>query len=73
MLLIFSDGLGGESKAMLEDQSDRLRKAGKFEIENVHDEARNVQNNSLLTQVLWPLVVDAAGAQPPLTSCTLIH
>uniref|UniRef100_A0A8D2A1M2 Collagen alpha-5(VI) chain n=1 Tax=Sus scrofa TaxID=9823 RepID=A0A8D2A1M2_PIG len=28
VLLIFSDGLGGESKAMLEDQSDRLRKAG---------------------------------------------
>uniref|UniRef100_A0A4X1UWJ0 Collagen alpha-5(VI) chain n=1 Tax=Sus scrofa TaxID=9823 RepID=A0A4X1UWJ0_PIG len=28
VLLIFSDGLGGESEAMLEDQSDRLRKAG---------------------------------------------
>ncbi|EPY74446.1 alpha 3 type VI collagen isoform 1 precursor-like protein [Camelus ferus] len=28
VLLIFSDGLGGESKAVLEDQSDRLREAG---------------------------------------------
>ncbi|OWK06170.1 hypothetical protein Celaphus_00012785, partial [Cervus elaphus hippelaphus] len=28
VLLIFSDGLGGESKLMLEDQSDRLREAG---------------------------------------------
>ncbi|XDC70798.1 hypothetical protein R6Z07F_001971 [Ovis aries] len=28
VLLIFSDGLGGESKMMLEDQSDRLREAG---------------------------------------------
>ncbi|XP_043451359.1 collagen alpha-5(VI) chain [Prionailurus bengalensis] len=28
VLLIFSDGLGGESKIMLENQSDRLREAG---------------------------------------------
>ncbi|XP_041589503.1 LOW QUALITY PROTEIN: collagen alpha-5(VI) chain [Vulpes lagopus] len=28
VLLIFSDGLGGESEIMLENQSDRLRKAG---------------------------------------------
>uniref|UniRef100_A0A8C3YQM1 Collagen alpha-5(VI) chain n=1 Tax=Catagonus wagneri TaxID=51154 RepID=A0A8C3YQM1_9CETA len=28
VILIFSDGLGGESEVMLEDQSDRLRKAG---------------------------------------------
>ncbi|XP_066889908.1 collagen alpha-5(VI) chain [Kogia breviceps] len=28
VLLIFSDGLGGESKIMLEDKSDRLREAG---------------------------------------------
>ncbi|XP_055272570.1 collagen alpha-5(VI) chain [Moschus berezovskii] len=28
VLVIFSDGLGGESKLMLEDQSDRLREAG---------------------------------------------
>ena len=69
-LLIFSDGLGRESKMMLEDQSDRLREAGKLEIENVNDEAGDVLNKSLPTWVVWnlgfarPLEANATGALP---------
>lgn len=70
MLLIFSDGLGGESKMMLEDQSDRLREAGKLEIENANEEAGDALNKSLPTRVLWnlgfarPLEAKATGALP---------
>ena len=70
MLLIFSDGLGGESKLMLEDQSDRLREAGKLETENVKEEAGDVLHKSLPPWVLWnlgfarPLEANAAGALP---------
>lgn len=70
VLLIFSDGLGGESKLMLEDQSDRLREAGKLETENVKEEAGDVLHKSLPPRVLWNLgfarllEANAAGALP---------
>ena len=55
---------------MLEDQSDRLREAGKLEIENVNTEAGDVLNKSLPMRVLWnlgfawPLEANATGALP---------
>lgn len=55
---------------MLEDTSDRLREAGKVEIEKVNDEAWNLLNKSVPTRELWnlgfawPLEATAAGVLP---------
>ena len=54
---------------MLEDQSDRLREAGKLETENVKEEAGDVLHKSLPPRVLWNWGLPGSLKQMLLVPC----